>query len=380
MTSLFLTPIEFGNKAIEKLAPFIANKYQKALLVTGKGSIKKNNLYDDLKEQLAIANIELVEYFGIKPNPLNTQIDDAAKLGIKENVDLVIAAGGGSAIDAAKVIALMINNLEIKESWSLVTNKVKPTKQALDLITIISLAGTASENNAGSVVTNEKLTSKQSMATRKPVLCIADPAYTKSVSLWQTASGIFDAFSHTLEQFNSVKGSFNWTDNYNIATLKTLLTNAPLVMKNLQNEKARANILFASSMALNGLASFEMPSSDWSVHGIAHAIAAKYDTTHGATLALITPYYSYYRAQVDPIFKKRLLIIGKEVFNALDVDSTIKALKEFISILKLPQKWSDFKACKQINKASISNLTNFLARSVVINKKQIEDILLSIPI
>jgi alcohol dehydrogenase YqhD (iron-dependent ADH family) len=173
------------------------------LLAYGGGSIKHNGLYDEIVKACKQAKVKLIEHSGIEPNPRDIGVYQAALTCRKHKVDLIIAAGGGSVIDAAKVIGIVATNPQYKDAWSYVMNNKRTTKPSIPLFSVITLAATGSESNGGSVITNAKSHYKMPVGTPSaiPLVCFEDPKYTMTLSWWQTACGIFDIFSHLLEQY-----------------------------------------------------------------------------------------------------------------------------------------------------------------------------------
>lgn len=171
-------------------------------------------------------------------------------------------------------------------------NDGKVNKPAIPVFSIITIAATGSENNNGSVITNAKTYDKWGVGNQnRPIVCFEDPTYTFSVSKWQTASGSFDIFSHLLEQYYDVNTHFTWTKQFINANIKTLLKFVPIISKNPNDYEARANILWTSSWSLNSLAAFNTSGGDWKVHGLEHALSGRWNISHGAGLALISPVY-----------------------------------------------------------------------------------------
>ncbi len=341
------TKFYFGKQSILKIRDeVIQGKFKKALILYGGGSIKKIGLFDSLVEILKSCNIDFEEYGGITPNPRDTDVYDASKFVRDNNIDLIIAAGGGSVVDASKVIAILANNPQFPDAWSYVMGKGKATRKAIPIFSIITLAGTGSENNAGSVITNEKLQEKFAVFTPSaiPLVTIEDPDYTISVDRWNTASGIFDCFSHLLEQYYGEK-TFDWTKEIIFANLRVLLKHAEKAVRNPMDYDARANILWTTSMSLNGTTSFQSD-TDWTVHSLEHAISGKWDVTHGAGLALITPTYIKLRSEMHSWFKEKTIVLAKEVFGIKSFDEFIDFLNNWIRKIGLPIKWTDFSEIK----------------------------------
>ncbi len=349
----------FGNNAISGLERELKiHSFKKVMILSGKSSIFKNGIYDEITNILNSLNVEFINFSGIEPNPRDTTLDKAIDIGRSEKVDLIIAAGGGSVIDASKVIATLITNTNYDKSWDYVKNNSNIEKRPVPIISIITLAGTASENNSGSVITNEALKEKCSVQSiyATPYVAIEDPKYTFTVNKWQTASGIFDCFSHLLEQYFG-KQTFDWTKEMIFANIRVLLKNSVKCLEEPTNFLSRANILWTTSMSLNGITSFSSD-SDWSVHVIEHAFSGLWDITHGAGLALVTPVYMKIRGQKEEWFKNKVIELGREAFGTKGFDLTIKFIEDFIKCIGLPSKWSDFEEIKKFDDEDALHLLN----------------------
>ncbi|WP_412032534.1 iron-containing alcohol dehydrogenase [Malacoplasma muris] len=350
----------FGEGAVSCLeGEFARRKFKKALILYGGGSIKLNGAYDDVVKQLQKANIDFVEFSGIEPNPRDTTITSAIDFVINNGVDLILAVGGGSVVDASKVIAtLATNRSKYNTVWDYVTNPKQLQQLPIPIISVITLAGTGSENNAGSVVTNldKKLKKGVHQQYAIPYVAIEDPTYTYTVNAWQTASGIFDCFSHLLEQYFG-QNTFEWTKEIIFAQLRVLLKYAKFVIDNPTDFTSRANILWTTSMALNSTTSFASD-SDWNVHTLEHAFSGKWDITHGAGLALITPTYLEIRGKKEEWFYKKVEHLGKEVFKVSNFEETILFLKSFIKAIGLPLKWNEFKEITSFDESDVNELLN----------------------
>ena len=351
MASLKLVPEYILKKnSIEELIPFFGkNRVKKITLIYGGGSIKKNGLYNRLINIISNLKIEFQEINGIKPNPLASSVWESSIKMRKFQPDYVIAAGGGSVIDASKVISILATNPLFNSVEDYFNNSDKVQRNCVPIISIITLSGTASENNAGSVITFDDTKNKISIGTPSgiPVLSIQDPLYSYTVNKWQTASGSFDCFSHLLEQYFS-ENLFDWTKQYLFGNMRNLLKYASIAYNEPENYEARENLMFTSSMSLNSVSSFKT-SGDWNVHIMEHAISGRWDVTHGAGLALITPHYIKYRTEKYPWFKKMTLDLGKEIFGVDSVEQTIKFIEKFIQSLNLPISWLDFSEISSVN-------------------------------
>lgn len=332
----------FGKNAIFQLPSLLENHiYKKALILYGYGSVKKNGSYNDTISVLNKLNLKYFEFDKIEPNPRNTTIDRCVEFCRDKKIDVIFALGGGSVIDSAKTIATLVTNTHYKSCWDLASDSSKIRIRPIDVISIITLAGSGSENNNGSVITNFELKQKRFLETNcTPIISVQDPQYTFTVSPYMTACGIFDCFSHLLEQYFG-KRTFDWTSEFIFANLKTLINFSILAINKPNDFDARSNIFWTTSMSLNGLASFNS-SPDWSVHTIEHAFSGLWDIPHGAGLALITPVYLMIRSKREKWFRDKVISLGKNVFKTDTFEKTIDFLKKFIKAIGLFLKWSDF--------------------------------------
>ncbi len=348
----------FGKGAIEGLAVELTNlKVKKVMLAYGGGSIKRNGVYDDIMAICKKLKIKVIEFGGIAPNPRCAHTYEGGQLAHKEKVDVIIAAGGGSTIDAVKVMSTLSTNIQFKNTWDYVLKPSLRTNPARNIIAVLTTSATGSENNGGSVITNELTNEKMAIndPTAIPVVTIEDPVYTYTVNKWQTASGAFDILSHNLEQYYGAN-SFSWTQEYIVANIRVVLKNAPIALNNPKDYDARANLMWASSFSLNGLASFNSV-GDWNVHLLEHAISGLFDVTHGAGLALITPNYIEYMCKHDQHFNQQTRWLAKSLYNDDNIENFLMELRKFIKAIDLPSKYSDFESIPKIDDVIIDKLT-----------------------
>lgn len=284
------TEIYFGKGQIENLKGILERYGKNVLLAYGGGSIKRNGIYDKVYELLKDFNI--VELSGIEPNPRIGTVRKGIDICKQNNVDVVLAVGGGSTIDCSKVIAAGVNY--DGDPWDLVKDNTKIGK-VLPIITILTIAATGSEMNGSAVIsnpeTNEKLgTSSNDM---KPKASILDPEYTYTLPAIQTSAGVADIMSHVLENyFNSNTGAYLQSQICE-SILRTCIKYGPVALKEPTNYEARSNIMWASTLALNGLCKAGK-NGGWTCHPIEHELSAFYDITHGVGLAIITPRWMRY--------------------------------------------------------------------------------------
>ena len=289
------TRIHFGKKAINKLANELREYGKNILLVYGKASIKKIGLYDQVMNILQAEGKNVIELAGINANPRYTQLLDGARLVREHNIDLILAVGGGSVIDCAKGIACAA--YAEGDVWQrYYVNQEPVTNRVIPVGSILTMAGTGSEMNSGSVITNEaenlKIGRVYPLALVTPRFSILNPEYTYSVPKYQMISGIFDIFSHLMEQYFS--GDDDCTSDYLIEGLMlSLISASRKAIVNQEDYEARSNIMWCATMGLNKILGLSK-TQDWEVHMIEHQLGAYTDCAHGIGLAIISPaYYRY---------------------------------------------------------------------------------------
>lgn len=286
------TDIYFGAGQIKNLGARMASLSKKILLVYGGGSIKRSGLYDEVTAQLTGAGVEWVELAGVEPNPRIESVRRGAALCREHGLTAVLAVGGGSTIDCAKMAAA--GACYEGDAWELVLDRKKITA-ALPVAAVLTNAATGSEMDGLAVISDMSKNEKWGTGNdvTKPVFSILDPTYSMTLPSYQTASGAADIMSHTFENyFNRTKGAYLQA-RLAEGILKTCIHYAPIALEKPDDYEARANLMWASSLAINGLLSCG-ESTSWSVHAIEHELSAFYDITHGAGLALLTPYWMEY--------------------------------------------------------------------------------------
>ena len=284
----YMTPTRliFGEGVVKNLPSVMAPLGKKILLTYGGGSIKKIGLYDKVKELLK--DFEIYELSGIQPNPkYDPSVLDGVKICKEQNIDVILAVGGGSVLDCSKAIAA--GACYDGDPWDLISYKVK-AKAALPIVDILTLSATGSEYDCGGVISRTETNDKIGYMDPHlyPVCSILDPTYTFSVSKKQTAAGCADAMNHIIEQY-FVEDSTLLNDGFMEAALKSLMENTRVALQNPNDYRARAELMLACSYGCNGIYSLGNSPSGWPCHGIEHALSAYYDITHGEGLAIITP-------------------------------------------------------------------------------------------
>lgn len=347
------TKIYFGKTALNNLKKELVNYGENILLVYGKNSIKKNGLYDKVMEILKESNKKVVELQGIKSNPTYTQMMEGARLVKENNVDLILAVGGGSVIDCSKGIAVSAYSEE--DPWQKywvdckkVDNKVVPVGS------ILTMVGTGSEMNGGSVITNEEKMLKNGRvfpANVYPKFSILNPEYTYTVPKNQMVSGIFDTLSHLMEQYFS--GDDNNTTDYVIeGVMNALIDNARVAVENPMDYEARSNIMWCATLGLNTVTGLSKE-QDWEVHMIEHQVGAYTDCPHGIGLAIVSvPYYRYiYKYGLDKFVrfaKKVWKIHGKDMSKDEIALAGIEKLSDFIKELGIPTTLREIGATEEM--------------------------------
>lgn len=332
------TEIFFGKDQWRtKLAPTLNKFGTNVLLVYGGGSIKRSGLYTQVMELIESFNV--TELANIEPNPRIESIRMGQTLAQNNNVDVILAIGGGSVIDAAKVIASA--KYYPNDPWDLVINPaLRQEIKQLPVVDILTLAATGSEMNRGSVITN--FATKQKIGTsgpNSPATSFLDPTLTYSVSNWQTAAGSFDIFSHLTEQYFDRSVNNDVTAGMIEGIMRSVIKWAPVALTTPDDYDARANLMWASTMALNGITGLGN-ANGWTVHGIEHELSAYYDVTHGAGLAVLTPRWMQYSLNAET--EAKFASFGRNVWQLSGSDAqvakaSIQATYDWIVSLGLPK-------------------------------------------
>lgn len=325
------TRLYFGQGVVTNLGKATAKYGNKVLLIYGKGSVKKYGYYQQVVAQLKSSGLEIVEYSGIKPNPVIEDVRMATGLGRRENIDVIVALGGGSVIDSAKIVALSLASGH--DGWDIMKYRAKP-ETAIPLICVLTLAATGTEMNAGAVVQNHETGEKTGFVNELnfPKESFLDPAFTCSVPKNYTAYGIVDLIAHALEAYFG-EGEPPVIDNLTFDIMKDAIQQGPMLLNDLENVDLRSNIMLDATLALNGLTRYGKKNGDWGVHAIGHELSLLYDMPHGATLSIV--YVAWLTLQKDRI-PKRIQKLGNRIFGVDTVEETIEALKVFFQSLNAP--------------------------------------------
>lgn len=286
------TKIIFGKDKHKGIGSLIKPYSNKILLHYGGGSIKRSGLYDEVIASLKAENIEIIELGGVKPNPRLTLVKVGIELCRKNDIDFVLAVGGGSVIDSAKAIAMGVSYPG--DVWELFETKKQPIS-ALKVGTILTIPAAGSESSANSVITNEEKQLKKGYGSKllKPVFSIINPEICLTLPHNQMANGVSDMMSHIMERYFTNTLHTDVIDGLCESTLRTIMKNARILNKNLGNYDAWAEICLGGNIAHNGLLGLGRD-QDWACHGMEHELSAIYDIPHGAGLSVLTPSWMRY--------------------------------------------------------------------------------------
>jgi NADP-dependent alcohol dehydrogenase len=334
------TLIEFGQGKINKIASFIP-KEARVLVVYGGGSIKKNGVYDQVVT--ALKGHTCFEFSGVEPNPTKETLDKAIAYAKENQVDFVLAVGGGSVIDGCKYI---INAFYYQgDGWDLLEGTFQPSK-ALPLGVVLTLAATGSESNTGSVITKRSTLEKRFFHSpfSYPQFAVLDPDVLKSLDDRQLANGLIDAFVHTCEQYITTKHNALAQDYYAEGILRGLVELANSYKK--RDDMWYANLMWLANQALNGLIGLGVP-QDWATHFIGHELSGLYGIDHARTLAIIQPHLLKITQEEK---KAKLLQMGKNVFglDSSNPGHTIEKIKALYESLHVDLKLSSYTQDKEL--------------------------------
>lgn len=306
------TKIFFGQDAIDRLGDQL-KPYNNILLAYGGGSIKRNGIYDRVMDILAEHDKQVVELSGIMPNPRTEKVYEGIKLCRAHEIDLILAVGGGSTIDCCKAIAGGVKT--DRDFWETFYVNGERCYDALPLASILTLSGTGSEMNMGSVITNwdAKLKLSYECPAFFPKFSILDPTYTYSLPKDQMVYGAVDILSHLFELYFSPPDASCLSDDIAEAIMKNVIQNLNTALENPFDYTARANLMWSSTMALNGIPGLSKK-LDWQTHQIEHALSAFHDIPHGAGLAVVHPNF------MEHVYKKAPGKFARYAVNIWGVD------------------------------------------------------------
>jgi hypothetical protein len=340
------TKLIFGKGQLDALPKEVEKYGKKVLLVYGGGSIKKNGIYDNVMKQLNEINADVYELSGVEPNPRISTVRKGVEICKKEEVEFLLAVGGGSTIDCTKAIAAGAKT--DVDMWDIVTKKAQAT-DALPFGTVLTIAATGSEMNRGSVITNWETKEKHGWGSPYswPKFSILDPEHTFSLPREQTVYGMVDIMSHVLEHYFHLETNTQIQDRFCESILKTVIETAPKLLDDMENYEYRETIMLSGTLALNDMLSMGLR-GDWATHNLEHAASAVHDIPHGGGLAILFP--NWMKHVLDESNEGRFKQLAVRVFN-VETDGKsdhaiaaegIGKLREFWNSIGAPEKLSSY--------------------------------------
>jgi NADP-dependent alcohol dehydrogenase len=334
------TRIVFGKDQISELAHLVP-KDKKVLLIYGGGSIKRNGVYQQVVK--ALADVSFIEFAGVEPNPAFETLMRATTLVKEQGIEYILAVGGGSVIDGAKFVAAaaVFNG----DPWDILAKGAKVTT-AVPLGCVLTLPATGSESNGNSVVTRYETQQKLAFSSELvfPQFAILDPTVTYSLPPKQVANGVVDAFVHVMEQYLTYPVNAPVQDRFAEGLLQTLIEEGPKALAEPENYDVRANVMWAATMALNGLIGQGVP-QDWATHMIGHEITALYGLDHAQTLAIVLPALMQQQRATKGA---KLLQYGQRVWQLQHqdqerlIDEAISHTRQFFERMGVPTRLADY--------------------------------------
>lgn len=290
-TFSYPTKVYFGKgAAAEALKQELPRTGKTVMLAYGGNSLKKNGIYDELKEILIQAGKEVVDFSGIMPNPTYAKVQEGARLAAERHVDFILAAGGGSVIDCCKVISAQAGLEE--DIWDMEYKAGKFPAGGIPMGAVVTASGTGAEMNSGAVITYEEKLWKGPIVGTAASFAVLDPFYTASVPPIQVLSGAFDTLSHAMETYLGNSDQDNVSDDVALAIMRNTVENMRRLFADINDMQARGNLMWDSAMAENGILKVGRL-TDFQAHQIEHQLGAYTDCNHGQGLAVIHP--AYYR-------------------------------------------------------------------------------------
>ncbi len=338
------TKIIFGKDTEKQVGEETAQFSKKVLLHYGGSHVEKSGLLEDVKNNLKNAGVEFVLFGGVKPNPRVSLVREGIELCRKENINFILAVGGGSVIDSAKAIAVGVPYAG--DVWDFYL-KTAVAKEALGIGVVLTIPAAGSESSNGSVITNEDGGYKRSYGTALmyPKFSILNPCLTYSLPNYQTICGAADIMAHVLERYFTNVENGELVDRLSEAVLKTMISNTPVVLKEPENYDARAEIMWAGTIAHNGLLSTGRI-GDWGSHDIEHELSGIYDIAHGAGLAIVFPAWMkyVYKHDVNRFVKYAVRVWGVDMCYENSERTAllgIEKTEQFFKSLGLPTRLDD---------------------------------------
>ncbi|MFU0759708.1 alcohol dehydrogenase [Serratia marcescens] len=351
------TKILFGKEQIAEVASQIPAD-ARILITYGGGSVKKNGVLDQVHS--ALAGRDVREFSGIEPNPTYETLMKAVEVVKAENIDFLLAVGGGSVVDGTKFIAAAARYTASSDAWHILQTVGRHIADAVPMGCVLTLPATGSESNSGAVITRKSSGDKQHFFSPlvQPRFAVLDPVVTYSLPPRQIANGVVDAFVHTLEQYLTYPVDAKVQDRFAEGLLLTLLEDGPRALAEPENYAVRANVMWSATMALNGLIGAGVP-QDWATHMLGHELTAMHDLDHAQTLAIVLPALLHEKKAQK---REKLLQYADRVWGLREgsedsrIDGAIAATRAFFEQMGVPTRMADY----QLDGSSIPALLDKL--------------------
>lgn len=338
------TKVYFGKGAISNLDKSLRQYGKNVLLVYGGGSIKRTGLYDEIMKILNEGDFTITELSGVEPNPRIGSVERGVALCKENDIEVVLAVGGGSTIDCAKAVCAGYY-YEGDDLWTMARD-VRGQKKSLPLVDILTISATGSDFDDSAVISNLKTNEKIGNLYAHPRISILDPTYTFTVSKYQTAAGSADIMSHIFEGYFSKTRDSELSDGIAETILKIVIKNLPIALATPDDYSARANLMHAESIACSGIPEYGKEGTGWPCHAMEHELSAYYDITHGVGLAILTPRWMRYILKKDPACTWRFVRFARNVWGFEGEDEElaakgIEALEDFFKESGIPSTLSE---------------------------------------
>lgn len=356
------TKLYFGDESLNYLKEELPKYGKKVVLIYGGGSIKKNGIYDEVVKLLTDSGKDVAEISGVMPNPTLAKLYEGVEIARKHHADLLLAVGGGSVCDYSKAVAVSVNCKD--DPWEKYYVRFEePDCDIIPVGCVLTMAGTGSEMNAGSVITNEKTKQKIGHVFASeavmPRFTVLNPNYTLTLPKYQMVSGIYDIFNHICEQYFSGEDD-NTSDYISEGLMRSVIHSSRIAVQNPQDYEARSNIMWTATWALNTLVA-KGKASDWMVHMLGQAVGGYTNATHGMTLSAVSLAYYHY---ILTYGLAKFVRFAKNVWNVDPTGKTdeqvaeegLAAMEAWMKEIGVVMHLSEF-GVKEDNLESIADLT-----------------------
>ncbi len=357
------TKVYFGKGGVKEYLSSLLKHYgSTVMLAYGGGSVKKNGIYEEVADILKESGKHIVDFSGIMSNPTYAKVQEGARLVKENNVDFILAVGGGSVMDCCKIVSAQAKLDE--DIWDIENQKKTYPTDFVPMGAIVTASGTGSEMNAGAVITHQEKKIKGALFGAQAAFVFLDPAYTMTVPFRQVISGAFDTLSHAMETYFGKPEQNNLSDDINEAVMKSVISNIRILLENHRDYNARSELMWASAMAENGILKIGKI-TDFQAHQIEHQLGAYTDCNHGQGLAVIHPvlYRHIYKEGA-----KRFARFAKNVWGIDDKGTEeetalagVEALADFIKETGLPTSFTQMGIDEKTDFKAIADSANITA-------------------